>query len=82
MVMENYRVYHTVDGHNHSRWYAQKRFLFFFWVDLPRDADNQPFTNATDCEKFIKETAKNEMVIKTNTYEVKDDWNPHPRNER
>lgn len=80
--MENYRVYHTVDGHGHSRWWAQERFLFFFWKSLPRDIDDQPFPNVTACEEFIRETAKSRTITEVNTHTVSEDWNPHPRNER
>jgi len=70
-MIKNYRVYHTVNGHGHSRWWAQKRFLFFFWCDLPRDADNQPFPSGKACEEFIKETAKNRTITEINTYYVR-----------
>ena len=72
-MLDKYRILQTIDNQGCSRWYAQKRFLLFWYVfDLSPEADGG-FPNICSCEDYIKnEVPRNIPTSRTIIHEVKD----------
>lgn len=72
-MLNKYRILQTIDNQGCSRWYAQKRFLLFWYItDSSHEAEGG-FPNISHCEDYIKrEVAKNVSSLRTTIHEIKD----------